>query len=577
MNRANQHLLFQTTNQALLGIRQSEINYYQSLNVAFGTQAALIGGFVYSVFTLNQIDYDAYRSIDVVFDVYWVVSAIAIALAVHVILCTMLMQVLGPGLALNGPVGSMAKATEGMRREQKQIIMSFIGMMIFFVLSTVLSFWVVMTLEAALGCTACFAVAARYWYYYCERIYLSFYWEEETTDWNPRDSNFGEEDDEQNPSGAGSNKWANPMHANGKGGGSGGWGKGVDGINRRKGVFGYFHRPNFSGLLRGKRLAGGTAAGTTRGGAGAGAGAVGGMRRSCSRSSSTGSGLGHSGDNKSEESTHGPGTAATSPRTLSTGSGFNLPMLDTGLGGAGTKRDKNVSSDHRAGSPALALQHVNTTSSFASADLSANMTAIGASAGSWVQPKGVVMEGYLTKRGGTITSASLIEFRKEPWERRYFTLTSASNLFIYKNRQEYRTNPKEPMYTRPLRLIEYYIEVNNDDQADRELGDNVSEAQASTVNGSILSKGIYKPFRFQITLILRENVDAVDAATGGGSGGGVGGGGSGAVVIGTNSLSRLEARYRNHWVLRCDTEEELRIWVSAMFELCPSCFQNTDN
>jgi hypothetical protein len=220
MNRANQHLLFQATNQGLLGIRQSEINYYQSLNVAFGTQAALIGGFVYSVFTQNQINNDNfYNSKDVIFDVYWVLSAIAIALAVHVILCTMLMQVLGPGLALNGPVGSMAKATEGMRREQQQIIISFIGMMIFFALSTVLSFWVVMTFEAAVGCTACFAIASRYWYIYCERIYLSFYWDAEATGWNSREGSIDE--NEHDPSGSG--RWENPMH---KEGGAGTLGKG---------------------------------------------------------------------------------------------------------------------------------------------------------------------------------------------------------------------------------------------------------------------------------------------------------------------------------------------------------------
>ncbi len=46
MNRANQAALYQATNQGLLSIRQSELNYYVNLNVAFGTQAALIGGFI---------------------------------------------------------------------------------------------------------------------------------------------------------------------------------------------------------------------------------------------------------------------------------------------------------------------------------------------------------------------------------------------------------------------------------------------------------------------------------------------------------------------------------------------------
>ena len=189
MNRANQQQLFQATNQGLLGIRQLEINYYQGLNVAFGTQAALIGGFTYGVFSLNIINHgNGYRYLGTLVDLCWTSSAVTIALSIHVILCTMLMQVLGPGLALNGPVGSMTRATEGMRLELKQIIISFVAMMIFFSISTVLSCWMVMSFEGAVGCTLAFVAAAYYWYYYCERIYLRFYWEREEAGWNPRES-----------------------------------------------------------------------------------------------------------------------------------------------------------------------------------------------------------------------------------------------------------------------------------------------------------------------------------------------------------------------------------------------------
>eukprot|EP01034_Spumella_vulgaris_P037347 gene37347-46081_t len=82
MYKANQEALFQATNQGLVNIRQSEINYYLSVNSAIGTQAALIGGFTYTI---------------------------TVAASVHVIMNTMLLQILGPGLALNGPIGSMAR------------------------------------------------------------------------------------------------------------------------------------------------------------------------------------------------------------------------------------------------------------------------------------------------------------------------------------------------------------------------------------------------------------------------------------------------------------------------------------
>eukprot|EP01033_Poteriospumella_lacustris_P001306 gene1306-956_t len=100
MNKANQNALYQQTNQGLLGIRQAEISYYINLCVAFGTQAALVGGFTYGIFTQNQFNeetgYSKYFQ-----DVYWVSSSGTIAASVHVILTSMLLQVLGPGLALH--------------------------------------------------------------------------------------------------------------------------------------------------------------------------------------------------------------------------------------------------------------------------------------------------------------------------------------------------------------------------------------------------------------------------------------------------------------------------------------------
>ena len=55
------------------------------------------------------------------------------------------------GLALNGPVGSMARATEGLRAEQTQVVVAFYIMMASFGASTIMSFWVVMSLKAAIS------------------------------------------------------------------------------------------------------------------------------------------------------------------------------------------------------------------------------------------------------------------------------------------------------------------------------------------------------------------------------------------------------------------------------------------
>jgi hypothetical protein len=194
MYKANQEALFQATNQGLINIRQSEVNYYLSVNSAIGTQAALIGGFTYGIFTQNQLNVHNSWSASCQ-TAYYIVTAVTISSAVHVIINTMLLQVLGPGLALNGPVGSMARATEGMQVEQSQIIWSFSVMIVSFALSTVLSFWVVMDVVASTGSTLVFAMAARFWYFYSKRVFLRFYWDKtkKSTTW----AGAAEDDDDE--------------------------------------------------------------------------------------------------------------------------------------------------------------------------------------------------------------------------------------------------------------------------------------------------------------------------------------------------------------------------------------------
>lgn len=190
MIKANQNALSQQTNIGLLNIRSAEMNYYINLNIAFGTQAALIGGFSYGIFTQNPINMVNNWS-NMMQNVFWILSAGTIATSIHVILATMVLQVLGPGMALYGPIGSMARACEGMRIEQKSIIFAFILMMVFFSLSTLLTFWYVFTVEAAVGSTIVWAIACRQYYYYCNRIYLRFYWKEEADYLNRDNTVFG--------------------------------------------------------------------------------------------------------------------------------------------------------------------------------------------------------------------------------------------------------------------------------------------------------------------------------------------------------------------------------------------------
>lgn len=188
MYKASQQALAQETNLQLVSIRQSEIDYYVAVMTTLGTQAALIGGFTYGLFTLTEESEEEWAGACAA--AYHVFSGVCIAASVHVIIVTLLLTILGPGLALNGPVGSMAKAAEAMRSELDEVVLAFFIMIFGFTASTIMSFWTVMNLTASIICTAVFVVAARAWWFYSRRIYLRLYWDK--TQLNFHESNDGE-------------------------------------------------------------------------------------------------------------------------------------------------------------------------------------------------------------------------------------------------------------------------------------------------------------------------------------------------------------------------------------------------
>jgi hypothetical protein len=465
MNRANQQQLFQVANQAVLGIRQLEINYYSNLYATFGTQAILVGGFTYGTYTQNNYDY-SHPYLNVFLYFYFVMGGLTIATAVHVMLCTMILQVFGPGLALHGPLGSMARAAEGLRAEQEQIIMSFIFMILNFAGSTVWVFWCVMSIPQALCCTVLFFAVGTQTYYYCERIYLRFYWNKTESNWNNGDIEGGGVEMDMEPGAQYSNTYANdgsnPMHGGGGGGAGGGDGGTKATYTKKKLPFPFnlsFKRPVSS-----KETADGITA-----------------------------------------------AASSSARGNTNASASGIIAIDTPTAMAGDFKGIDLS----AGS-------------------SRNM---------------VAMEGYFTTKSRSEAAPTLID--RKQWDRRYFVLFKTGEFYIYKIRQDYRVNPKEPMYTRPLRLIDFYVAVDNTDQELRSEWDDEGRTERSaalTVATSVPARESRKalPFRFQLTLIPRENEEFDD-----------------------------RAQFRNHWLLRCDTEEELEIWIATIRDLSPSCFRDT--
>ena len=98
MLKAEQNTLLQRTNQSIIDIRQLQIQYYSEIYVALGTQAALIAGFANFVLPAVQPFYSFNG-----YDLFAMCSAISQLFAIHVILSGMFLNILGRGMALNGP------------------------------------------------------------------------------------------------------------------------------------------------------------------------------------------------------------------------------------------------------------------------------------------------------------------------------------------------------------------------------------------------------------------------------------------------------------------------------------------
>lgn len=431
MNLANQKQLSQTINQGVLGIRQSEIDYYSNLCRVFGSQAALIGGFTYGNLAQNTFNTsgrysETYRA------VYYTLASATIGLSIHLILVTMLVQVYGPGLSINGPLGSMTRAAQGMKIESNEIIFVWLLLMLSFVLATVFLFYAVMKFWEALTATLIFVIAARFWYYYNERIYLRFYWDDDDNGgaWNPSDEL-------------------------------------VDGMEE----------PTLPAAFRKKNSSKTTTAG---------------------------------GSSNDVEKNSSPNTTTAKKKK---GVDFFSYLFKTPFSEEQGRNSNNITSvsggtDNNNGEMNEDNQEIYDNHA------GANMI--------------VVTEGYLTISSSSSSSEAQSTGSSatiEQWSRRYLILLPRGFMYIYKTRQSYRKDSTAPIYTRPLRLSDFYIRVTNEKKEDdKTLKTNV----------------------FQVSLVPREN-ESFDEGT----------------------------SFRNHWLLRCDTEEELHIWTQCLREVSPSCFNSS--
>jgi len=156
----------------LLAIREKELNYCTQNCLAIGTQSALLAGFAYSGLTQVAIPHDRAYPLKLA---YLLVTTTAMCFELIAVLNTTLLSMMGPGLALRGPDGSMHPAVDGMLEEYHTAYLSFLLGLIFFHFSAALFAWLIYVHWAvSMMVTLAIILSLMLLYRYAKRVYLRF-------------------------------------------------------------------------------------------------------------------------------------------------------------------------------------------------------------------------------------------------------------------------------------------------------------------------------------------------------------------------------------------------------------------
>jgi hypothetical protein len=139
MLHADKRALEQNLKVNLLKIREKELRFYTDNCVAVGTQASLLSGFAYS--GLIQIVIPEGKS-ETLVTAYLCVTVTAMGFELIAVINAMLCSMLGPGLALRGPDGSMHRAVDEMLEEYRLTFFFFGIGLVAFHFSAILFAWV---------------------------------------------------------------------------------------------------------------------------------------------------------------------------------------------------------------------------------------------------------------------------------------------------------------------------------------------------------------------------------------------------------------------------------------------------
>mmetsp|Transcript_51552 Transcript_51552/g.85482 ORF Transcript_51552/g.85482 Transcript_51552/m.85482 type:complete len:295 (+) Transcript_51552:58-942(+) len=156
---------------SLLKIREKELQFYTQNCIAIGTQAALLSGFAYN--GIIQVDIPT-ESSNWLKTMYLCVTTAAMGFELIAVLNSTLCSMLGPGLALRGPDGSMHRAVDGLMLEYRLTFLFFTAGLVAFHVSALLFAWLEFSWPVALAMTLALLMFIYGMYRYWLRIYSRF-------------------------------------------------------------------------------------------------------------------------------------------------------------------------------------------------------------------------------------------------------------------------------------------------------------------------------------------------------------------------------------------------------------------
>ncbi|KAH8044469.1 hypothetical protein JL720_17077 [Aureococcus anophagefferens] len=121
MLKRNIRLIHGQDSQQVLEVQYAEITHFKDNFTLMATVSALLAGFVFMVFGLEAEQIGEYSKLHATSVAYMVAATGSLCANVLVVCLSTLASMLGPGLALRGPEGSVARALEGMRDEHDRV------------------------------------------------------------------------------------------------------------------------------------------------------------------------------------------------------------------------------------------------------------------------------------------------------------------------------------------------------------------------------------------------------------------------------------------------------------------------